>query len=69
MDTPYITVTLEVSGYSDAVMTDLHTHLRDCLREWHPFLSYGELHIAYQDQDQIEDDATVTPAPEDAWAD
>jgi type VI protein secretion system component Hcp len=66
MEQPYITVTLEVSGYEEALLSRMHDHLRQCLRDWYPSLSYGEVRIAYQDQEQRDQDAQLEPAP-DTW--
>ena len=68
MDRPYITVTVEISGYDATALHLYHADLQESLRLWHPCLSYGEVTIAYQDQGQIEADAQgETLADEDTW--
>lgn len=61
MESPYITLTLEVSGTDDNAMQAFHDELRQWLWRWTPKLAYGELRIAYQDQDQINQDAQLEP--------
>lgn len=60
METPYITVTLEVSGTDEGALQALHDEFRDLLRVCRPRLTYVELSMAYQDQAQIDDDARMT---------
>lgn len=64
----YITITLELSGYDEGLLLALHDELRQCLRAHAADISYGELHIAYQDQEQRGQDAHLEPAPE-SWED
>lgn len=66
MGDAYITITLELSGYAEGELTAIHEHLRTLLRVWKPALAYGELRIAYQDQEQIDEDAQLEPTPP-AW--
>lgn len=61
MEQPYITLTLEVSSTDDTVMQILHRELQEKLWGWTSYLAYGELRIAYQDQAQIDQDATLEP--------
>lgn len=59
MDNAYITITLELSGDAEEELTAIHEQLRTLLRLWKPVLAYGEVRIAYQDQEHIHKDAQL----------
>ena len=63
----YITVTLQISGYDEGMLLLYQTDLRELLRQWKYSLTWGELHISYQDQAQIEHDAQLDPDDQEAW--
>ena len=62
----YITVTLDVGGYDEDVLLDLHAQLRDLLQSWRSTLTYCELNLVYQDEEQIDQDAQLHAEP-DVW--
>ena len=71
METPYITLTLELGGTDEYAMLELHEGLRHILQAWTHALTYGDLHLAYQDSRQIVQEAHRDPCPgddeHDAW--
>lgn len=61
MKQPYVTVTLEASGGTEALMRTLHQALHALLQDSLAHVSFGTVHLAYQDTAELEQEAPLRP--------